>query len=286
MRDERTWSGCSCFEPLSEDNLGETALGLHLVEFAQPIIRIVNTRFDGGSGAGNLESTDHGGSALDGVGLAVDGVGVGVAHDGDAIARVLEENGEDFFEAVGGDGAAEALEDIGVDDGVVFGIVAGIAVVGRGAAAESGAQAFGGERLFEDAVVSVELRRRGGAHSEKESTGRGLAERAGEIGAGESGHAEVGEDAVEQIGGSEVEGLLAAFGLEDNAAFGFQQDGRDGEADGVVIDGKHAAGSGGRPGIHDGTILHIDCDGFTVHLHGFNGELAGGALGSRDEKTI
>jgi hypothetical protein len=39
----------------------------------------------------------------------------------------------------------------------------------------------------------------------------------------EAGHAEVGEDAVEQIGGGEVEGLGAAFGLEDDAAFGFQQ---------------------------------------------------------------
>jgi hypothetical protein len=66
--------------------------------------------------------------------------------------------------------------------------------------------------------------------------------------------------------------------VQDDAAFRFQQHGGDREADGVVIDGEDASGSGGRPGMHVGTVLHTDCDRFTVHLRGFNGLLAIGAV--------
>ena len=226
-------------------------MSLHLVEFAQPIIRIVNTRFEDGGGAGNLESADHGGATFDSMGLFFDGGGVGGAHGEDARMGVAEEDGEDFFEAVGGDGAAEALEDVGVEDGVFFrGLWGGRG--GGGAAGEGGAEAFRRKGLFEDGVVAVQLRRGRGAHGEEESAGRGFAQGAGEVGAVKTRHTEVGEDAVRGIGLGEIEGLGAAFGLENDTAFGLQQNCRNREAHRVVIDGEDEAGVGERPGMHVG----------------------------------
>jgi len=43
------------------------------------------------------------------------------------------------------------------------------------------------KRFFEDAVVAVEVRRRGGAHGQKQRAGCGLAEGTGQLGAGEPG---------------------------------------------------------------------------------------------------
>ena len=149
-------------------------MSFHLVEFAQPIIRIVNTRFEDGGGAGDLERAHHGGATFNGMRFLPDGHRVGLAHGEDALMGVVDEDGEDLFEAIGGDGAAEALEDVGVEDGVFFrGLWGGRC--GGGAAGEGGAEAFRRKGLFEDGVVAVELRRGRGAHGEEESAGRGFA---------------------------------------------------------------------------------------------------------------
>ncbi len=132
-----------------------------------------------------------------------------------------------------------------------FGDLRGVGGCDR-ASGKGGAEALRREGFFEDGVVAVELRRGRGAHREKQSPRRGFAQGAGEIGAVETRHAEVGEDAVGGIGPGEIEGLSAAFGLENDAAFGFQQDRRDRKTHRVVVDGEDAAWDGGRPGIHVG----------------------------------
>ena len=50
--------------------------------------------------------------------------------------------------------------------------------------------------------------------------------------------------------------MFAAIGLKHEAAFGFEQHSCDGKTDGVVINGKYAAGGGG-PGNHVGRFYTL-----------------------------
>jgi hypothetical protein len=227
-------------------------MSFHLVEFAQPIIRIVNTRFEDGGGTGNLESADHGGTPLDGVSLSFDGNRVGGAHGGNAFVGVIQEDGEDFLQTVRIDGTTEPLEDIGIEHGIFFGVMRGRGLDSHRATRKRRAQAVGRERLLEDSVVAVDVGRRRRAHGKKESAGRGAAQGAGKIGAAEARHTEVGKDAVGGIGGGQIDGLGAAFGLENNTAFRLEQDRGDRKTHGVVVDGQDAARWGRRPGKHVG----------------------------------
>jgi hypothetical protein len=236
-----------------------TAGNLDLIEFAPAIIRIVNTCFEKGGGPGHLQGAEHGGSAFDGVGLAANGYGIGLAHAPETLEGVVDEDGEDLFESFGANGMAQALENGAVDDGVAAGIGRGL---GRGdrrlpAAGEDGAELIRRKRLGKDGIVAVEVIRGGGAHGEKHGAGSSEAQGAGELSAGQAGHAEVGKDAIEEMGFDELQGLLAALRLKHKTALRFEQDGSDGQADGVVIDGENAVGSDRGPGFHVGLILHI-----------------------------
>ncbi len=227
-------------------------MSFHLVEFAQPIIRIVNTRFEDGGGTGNLKSADHGGTPLDGVRLSFDGNRVGGAHGGNTLVGVVQEDGEDFLETVRIDGTAKPIEDIGIENGVFFGVMRGRGLDRHGSPGKRRAEAVRRERLFEHAVVAVNVGRRRRAHGKEESAGRGAAQGAGQIGAAEARHTEVGKDAVGGIGGGQIDGLGAAFGLENNTAFRLEQDRSDRKTDRVVVDGEDAARRGRRPGRHVG----------------------------------
>lgn len=214
-------------------------MGLDFVKFAGTLTFVVNTGFDGGGGLGDLAGADHGGPALDGVSFAADRGGVGAAHDDQARGSILQKNSDDLAQGGGRHGDREPVEDRGVNGGV--GIVDGDSSGGSGRLLfERGAKSFQDQRLGKDAVEAFDGRRRRGGHGEEARTGGGLAEMAGQLGSGEAGHAEIGEDAVGGLGaiGEEPEGLVAAGGLEDGPAIGLEQDGSDGEADRVVVDGE------------------------------------------------
>jgi hypothetical protein len=215
------------------------------------------------------------------VSLATEGGWIGATHHGDAIVGVLEEHGEDFFEAIGVNRAAKTFEDIGIEDGILFGVVecgGGAVRTVRDATSEGGTKTLGGKWLAQNAIIAVEPGGRGSAHGEEQSPWRGLAKRTCQICAAEAGHTNVGQNAVWRISGGKFEGLRTAVGLKDDTTFRFQQHRGDREADWIVVDGQDTSGNGGRPGIHVGTILHTDCDGFTLHLRCFNRVFAIGAL--------
>lgn len=214
-------------------------MGLDFVKFAGALTFVVNTGLEGSGGLGDLAGADHGGSALDGVGLAADGGGVGAAHDGEARGGILEENDDDLAERSGRHGEREAVEDGGVNGGV--GIGGGVGCGGgRRLLRERGAEGFQDQGLGKDAVEAIDGGRRRGGHGEESRTGHGTAEMAGELGAGQARHAEIDEDAVGRVGaiGKELEGLVTARSLEDGPSVGFEQNGGDGQADGVVVDGE------------------------------------------------
>ena len=177
--------------------------------------------------------------------------------------------------------AAETVEDISVQDGIFFGIMRwgarGLQAI-CAAMIEGGAETFGGKWLAQNAIIAVKPGRRRGAHGEEQSPWRCLAKSTRQLRAAETGHENVGEDTVGRIRGGKFEGLGTAVGLRDDTPFRFQQHRSDCEADWIVIDGEDTSGSEGEPGIHVGSILHTDCDGFTLHLHCFNGIFATSAL--------
>jgi len=113
----------------------------------------------------------------------------------------FDEYGEDLLEAIGivarrrrskisGSRMAEPLESS-----------SGYPLEGEGGRRPRATRRRQEKRFFlRTPFVAVEVRRRGGAHGQKQRAGCGLAEGTGQLGAGEPGHAQVGEDAVEQIG--------------------------------------------------------------------------------------
>jgi hypothetical protein len=216
--------------------------------------------------------------------------GIGEAHGGDTFVGVFEEDGKDLFEAIGIDRAAEPLEDFGIEDGVLFGIVRATGVVSavenRDTAGKGGAEGFRGKGLFEDGVVAIEVGRRSGAHRQEQGARSGFTQRKGERGAVEAGHPEVGKDTVGWVGGGKLHSLSPILRLLHQTALGFEEHRRDGKTHGVVVDREDASWSGGRAGGHVGTILHTECDGFTLHLRCFNGIFAGCALAFGHEGKI
>lgn len=229
-------------------------MDFYLVEYLQAITFRINTSLKGSGSEGDPGGANHGGSALEGMSFAAEGGRVGGAHGAEPSGCVLEEGGEDFLEARARHGAAEAVKDGEIEDGR---FVEGLGRWGgRGVesecVAEGVAEGVRGEGLFEDGIEALDGRRRGSGHGEDAGGRGGAAQAFGERGTGEAGHEQVGKDAVGGNGGGEkIEGLGAAVGLEDGPAVGLEEDGGDGEADGVVVDDEDAARLGGKAGVHE-----------------------------------
>ena len=231
---------------------------LDLIEFAQALTRIVNTRFHRGGGTGHENGAHHAGASLYGMRFPARCGEIGRAHGDQALARVVQENRIDLFNAGRLDGPEQTVEDLGVDHSIA---VRGncIRLGNNYRAGEGGLKALRGERLFEDSVVSIQMRRGRGAHSKEPGTGRDFPKRMGQFGRAETGHAQVGQHAVRHVGGGHLQSGFPTLRLENGAALGFQQQRGDREADGIVVHGKDAAGEG----FHDGTIVHSERPGIT-----------------------
>jgi len=227
-------------------------MSLDFVEFAKTITILVNTGLDSSGGLGDLAGANHGGSALNGVRFAADRSEIGAAHDRDAGGGILEKQGDDLLEGGGRHGQRKTVEDGGVDRRIgIAGGHPGSGFSGR-LVREGSAESFKDEGLGEDAVVAVDGGRWCRGHGEEARAWGGPAEMQGEVGSGQPGHAEISKDAVGRVGGigEELERLAAAGSLQDGPAIGFEEDGGDGQADGVVVDGEDTAHRGRVAGIH------------------------------------
>jgi len=222
-------------------------MGLHLVEDAHTITFLVNTQFHSSSHPRDLAGAHHGGSAFDGVGLAADGFGIGAAHGLDAGIGVFHEGGDDLPEGVERHGAAQVLEDDRIED------FSGAIAVGCGRSFDGGTKrkrrtdCLGREGLGQNAVITLDGRRGGGAHGQQDGAGREPAQAVSQVGTGEAGHAQIGQHAVGRIALSEeLERLLAAGGLQHGESIGLQENRGDGEAHGIIVDGEDRERRGDR----------------------------------------
>ena len=233
-------------------------MGLQLVEDAHAITFLVNTQFHSSGRPSDLEGANHGGSAFDGMGLAAQGPGISAAHGLNAGGGVLEERVNDLRESLERHGATETLKHGGIED---VGVGAVIVSLGNGFGARiepaRGPESVEGKRLFEDAVVAVDGSRRRGAHGEEDGAWREPAETMSELRAGETGHAEIGKDAVGRFAvGQKIESLLTIGCLDDSPAIGLEENRSDGEAHGIVVDSENPARRGCGARWHSALILH------------------------------
>lgn len=189
-------------------------MGFHLVEDTHAITFLVNTQFHSSGRLGYLEGANHGGSAFDGVSLAAHRFGVGATHGLDAGAGIFHEGGNDLPEGVERHSAAQMLKDRGIEDGCGAIVVSLGSGFGCGTKRKRGAESVERERLVQDAVVAFDGHWRRGAHGEQDGLRHEPAQTVSEFGAGQAGHAEIGEHAVGRFAVSkEVQRLLAAGGL-------------------------------------------------------------------------
>lgn len=216
---------------------------LDFVEFTEKLTIMVNTGFDSSRGLDDLARADHGRTALEGVGLAAHRGGIGAAHVGKADRGILGEGDDDLAQRSRGHSAQQTVKNGGVDGSIGISRMGRREDFGGRIGRERGAQRFERQRLGEDAIVAVEGEGRGGGHGEQRRARGGVAKMRGEFGAGQAGHAKVREDAVGGLAviGEEVESFAAAGGLQDGPSVRFQENGGDGKADGIVVDGEDTA---------------------------------------------